>query len=135
MATRAVIKIEGVDYASIYKHYDGYPEGMLPWLKDFNKANGNNSPDYKFAQLLRSSAFKGEEFNLDPSTSNGYGVIPFDADYGQEYEYVLCKNKSIEVYHRGRLEGIVFDELEELTKEMSKHIDAIRAKAEEKIKN
>jgi hypothetical protein len=44
MATRAVIKIEGVDYASIYKHYDGYPEGMLPWLKDFNKTNGNNSP-------------------------------------------------------------------------------------------
>lgn len=38
MATRAVIKIEGVNFAQIYKHWDGYPEATLPWLEAFNSS-------------------------------------------------------------------------------------------------
>jgi hypothetical protein len=36
MATRATIKIEGIRFTKIYKHWDGYPEAMLNWLQDFN---------------------------------------------------------------------------------------------------
>ena len=36
MATRCTIKIDGVDYAKIYKHWDGYPEANYIWLKEFN---------------------------------------------------------------------------------------------------
>ena len=36
MATRCTIKIEGVEYAKIYKHWDGYPEANYIWLKEFN---------------------------------------------------------------------------------------------------
>ena len=37
MSTRAIIKIEGFKVAKVYKHYDGYPEGMIEWLTKFNE--------------------------------------------------------------------------------------------------
>ena len=70
MATRATIKVEGIESVKVYKHWDGMPKHTLPWLKkfnkDFTKARGDD-PDYKFAQLLRSSARDAEEFGLDAS--------------------------------------------------------------------
>jgi hypothetical protein len=96
MATRCTIKIEGVDFAKIYKHYDGYPEGMEDWLNDFNskfnKKRGHD-PNYKFAQLLRFSQREGEKFGLDMSETTGWGVVPFDAFCWEEYEYLLTNEK------------------------------------------
>jgi len=92
MATRCTIKIEGVNYAKIYKHWDGYPDHMIPWLKEFNDDfNINRGPDsdYKFAQCLRFAQKKTSEFNLDASQYTGWGVIPFDGECGAEYEYIL----------------------------------------------
>lgn len=96
MATRATIKIEGIDFAKVYKHWDGYPEGMLPWLEDFNKSftkNGGDDPEHKFAQLLRSSA--DEKYNLDSSKIRGYRVVPYDDNMGEEYEYFLHRDGEV----------------------------------------
>lgn len=92
MATRATIKIEGTSIAKVYKHWDGYPSGMLPWLEKFNKQfaeKRGNDPDYKLAQLLRSSALLQDEFDLDKSTETGYGIIPYHSKCGEEFEYTL----------------------------------------------
>ena len=96
MATRATVKIEGISFAKLYKHFDGYPEKMLPWLEEFNhrftEVRGDD-PTYKFAQLLRSSM--EPEFQLDPSKSTGYGIIPYNSDFGAVYEYILNVDGSV----------------------------------------
>ena len=94
MATRCTIKIEGVNYAKIYKHWDGYPEGMSRWLDEFNdnfNKERRHNPEYKFAQCLRFAQREGNRFNLDMNAYTGWGVIPFDGHYGAEYEYTLTK--------------------------------------------
>ena len=101
MATRAEIIVEGVDFAKVYKHYDGYPEGTLPWLRKFHTEFINirgEDPEYEFAQLLRSSWRDAEEFGLDDSKTTGWGVIPFNANCGAEYRYVLKGNGDIEIF-------------------------------------
>lgn len=98
MATRCTIKIEGVDYAKVYKHSDGYPEATLAWLKDFNEDFSKNRGDdatYKFAQLLRHSIRWGSMYDLDLSPYTGWGVVGFDEDWFQEYEYTLHKDGSV----------------------------------------
>lgn len=90
MATTATITIEGNNFAKVYKHWDGYPEGTLPWLEKFNKEftkNRGDDPDYKFAQLLRSSIRDADKFKLDSSETTGWGVVPFNHE--EEYNYVL----------------------------------------------
>ena len=85
MSTRAIIKIQGFKVCEIYKHYDGYPEATLPWLEAFNKkfaAERGDDPRYKFAQLLRSSAFDCGEFGLDESRTTGWGVLPYGSSAG-----------------------------------------------------
>lgn len=92
MATRSTIKIEGINFAKVYKHWDGYPEHMIPWLETFNKDffdNRGDDPEYKFAQLLRFSKQYEERFGLDSSNHTGWGVIPLDSDVGEEFEYTL----------------------------------------------
>ena len=92
MATRCTIKIDGVNYAKIYKHWDGYPKGMLNWLNEFNdnfNKNRGENPEYKFAQCLRFAQREGKRFDLDMSEHTGWGVIPFDENYFAEYEYTL----------------------------------------------
>ena len=105
MATRATISVEGVDYAKVYKHFDGYPEGMIEWLTDFNnKFNEERGHDatYKFAQLLRFSSKYGKKYDIDESEYTGYGVVPIDADCGEEYEYILYKDgvEVIDLYNK-----------------------------------
>ena len=96
MATRCTIEIEGVNYAKIYKHWDGYPDAMEKWLNDFNdmfnKKRGHD-PEYKFAQVLRFAQREGNIYNLDMSETTGWGVVPFGNDCNQEFEYVLTKDK------------------------------------------
>jgi len=100
MATRATIKIEGFNLAKVYKHWDGYPEATAGWLVEFNKmfvAKRGTDPNYKFAQLLRSSVFLGKKHNLDTSDTTGWGVVAFDESWGEEYEYTLMNDGSIVV--------------------------------------
>lgn len=100
MATRSTIKIQGVKCCKVYKHWDGYPDAMLKWLQDFNLdfvKNRGNDPEYKMAQLLRFSALKGSKYDLDPSLYTGWGIIPFRADYGQDYEYTLKADGTVTV--------------------------------------
>lgn len=98
MATRSTIKIEGINFAKVYKHFDGYPEGMLGWLEAFNtdfNINRGDDPKYKFAQLLRFTKQYENDFGLDSSNYTGWGVIPFDSDAGEEYEYTLCSDGTV----------------------------------------
>lgn len=92
MSTNAIIKIEGFPYAKVYKHFDGYPNGTLPWLEKFNKdfaEKRGNDASYKFAQLLRDSVRSEEEFDLGNSRYTGWGVIKADPSHQYEYEYTL----------------------------------------------
>jgi len=58
MSTRAQIQVEGSEIL-IYKHCDGYPEGVIPILepfaKEFLKARGHD-PAYMTAQIVRAFA-------------------------------------------------------------------------------
>lgn len=100
MSTRCTIKIEGVPTVKVYKHFDGYPEATLPWLQHFNaeftKKRGDD-PEYKFAQLLRSSSIDADTFHLDPSRETGWGVVPYEDSYGAEFEYTLKADGSVKV--------------------------------------
>ena len=92
MATRATILIEGVNFAKVYVHWDGYPSHQLPWLKAFNKEFTNQrgeDPEYKFAQLLRHTVKMADEYTLDDSEFTGWGVVGYNDNCGAEYEYVL----------------------------------------------
>lgn len=90
MGTRAIIQIKGITYAQVYKHWDGYPEHMLPWLEKFASefvAEREEDAEYMFAQLLRSSVSMGEEFKLDKSKSTGWGVVGYGNDMGAAFIY------------------------------------------------
>lgn len=98
MGTRSCVKIEGVNYAKLYMHWDGYPMHMLPWLKAFNSRfdkNRGDDPEYKFAQLLRFSAKHARKYGLDKNDFTGYGIMSYDNDTGEEYEYTLKSDGSV----------------------------------------
>jgi hypothetical protein len=93
MATRSLITVEGTE-VYIYKHWDGYPEHMMPWLEKFHSEFMEKrgwDPEYMLGQLMRSSVTMSEEFNLDPNTETGWGITT-NKDCGQEYTYTLTKN-------------------------------------------
>ena len=98
MATRCTIKVEGINFAKLYIHWDGDPDSKLPFLEYFNSEfttkRGDDS-SYKFAQLIRATALLSDKFNLDDSTTTGYGVVEFDGEYGEEFEYTLHKDGSV----------------------------------------
>ena len=90
MGTRSVITVEGIEFVKLYKHWDGYPESTLPWLESFNKdfsENRGDDPEYKIAQLVRSSARDAEKFGLDDSLYTGWGLIPYNV-YNNDIEYI-----------------------------------------------
>ena len=98
MGTAAVIRVEGSEL-EVYKHFDGYPEGTLPWLKSFNEdfsENRKNDPDYKMAQLLRDSVRSGDTFNLDGSHYTGWGVSTKGTN-GYCYLYTLKEDGTVEI--------------------------------------
>lgn len=99
MGTRAIIEVEGFETAVVYKHWDGYPEGMLDWLNAFNKdfvENRGNDLPYKFAQLLRFSAKNADKFNLDNSDYTGWGVYGKN-EIDSQYTYILKQDGSVTV--------------------------------------
>jgi hypothetical protein len=95
MATRAVIEIDGMDVC-LYKHWDGYPSATLPWLLNFVDKFDRDDKEYMFAQLIRSSAFDAEEFNLDKSRATGWGVVRCSEDCWEQYRYII-KDKKVSV--------------------------------------
>lgn len=100
MSTRAVIRVEGVDFAQVYKHWDGYPSATLPWLAEFNRVfsrERGDDPHYKFAQLLRSSVRDGDRHGLDMSQETGWGVLAFGQEYGQDFNYILRTDGTVDV--------------------------------------
>ena len=63
MSTRSQIKVKGSEIM-IYKHSDGYPEGVMPTLKEIVKTFADkrgNEPDYALAQIMRAYARRDEE--------------------------------------------------------------------------
>jgi len=98
MGTCCIIKVKDVDVV-LYKHFDGYPEATLAWLEYFNQKfvkNRGCDPEYKFAQLIRSSSKDAEKFNLDDSEETGWGVYCPDS-IGCSYTYVLNEDGSVTV--------------------------------------
>ena len=98
MSTSCTIKIEGVAFAKIYKHWDGNPDSTLPWLEAFNidfATNRGVDSEYKFAQLLRSSTRDANIFSLDDSKHTGWGVLPYTASVDIDYEYLLFDNGKV----------------------------------------
>jgi hypothetical protein len=105
MGTRCIIKVEGLNGVCVYKHWDGYPKNTLPWLKNFNKKfteERGDDPEYKFAQLLRSSAFDSEEFDLGTDRTTGWGVLPLknndEIPWDIAYAYTLKKDGTVKTY-------------------------------------
>lgn len=97
MATRSTIKVEGIDYVKVYKHWDGYPDNMVSWLEKFNKEftdNRGDDPSYKIAQLLRHST-KQSDLSGEPYT--GWGLVEPDTTMGAEFEYTLCADGTVKV--------------------------------------
>ena len=101
MATRCSIIVDGIDTVKVYKHWDGAPESTLEWLqvfnKDFTDNRGFDNPEYKIAQLLRSSARDAKVYGLDPSKHTGWGILPIDNDAGEEFIYFLHVDGSVTV--------------------------------------
>lgn len=99
MATRCTIKVEGIDFAKVYKHWDGHPNSTLKWLENFNANHKNNrgegDSEYKLAQLLRDSIRNCSTFNLDSSQYTGWGIVPYDCNVFEEYEYTLLNNGQV----------------------------------------
>jgi hypothetical protein len=89
MATRSTIKVEGINYVKIYQHWDGDPDNMLTMLEAFNEDFEHHrpkDPEYKIAQLT------GHLLN---SEYTGHGLVKYDADCGQDYEYTLHEDGSV----------------------------------------
>ena len=99
MSTNAVIRVAGFKTGELYKHWDGYPDSTLPWLEKFNKdfaaQRGDDAP-YKFAQLIRSSAFDGKDFHLDEARYTGWGVFPSGSSH-YDYLYILNVDGTVKV--------------------------------------
>lgn len=97
MATRAVIIVPGMS-VQLYKHWDGYPSATLPWLEKFNREftqERGDDPNYKFAQLIRSSVRMAEEFKLDDCPHTGWGVMSRRVNCDEEYIYTLQKDGTV----------------------------------------
>lgn len=98
MGTSALIKVENGSI-QLYKHYDGYPEGTLNWLIEFNtrfsKERSNDIP-YKEAQLVRSSVFMRHKYQLDSSETTGWGIYPKDEKVYTDYTYILKEDGTVQ---------------------------------------
>ena len=97
MSTRAQMQVEG-NPVLIYKHLDGYPDGVLPtlepFLKTFVKRRGWDDSEYMTAQISR--AFAVEEYKeeyFDPYLSWGLGT---EIHGDLNFFYLIRKNKADE---------------------------------------
>ena len=92
MGTRAQIQVEG-SKVFVYKHYDGYPEDVLPRLRDlvdrFEKIRGYD-PEYLTAQIVNMLIEETKAWD-DRYDMNEVGVG--DVMHGDiSYLYIITKN-------------------------------------------
>lgn len=95
----------------IYKHSDGYPSGVLPWLEPFARAfaaDRGPDPEYMVAQIIRNQAladlddFTGiEGSSFDPRHQfTGWGACPYwHGDI--EYFYKVFPGGRVECWQVG----------------------------------
>ena len=104
MSTHAVIRVDGSDVV-LFKHWDGYPENTLPWLIKFNKGfvkkYPTSYPEYKVADLIRSTVKSAKTYNL---CKDGWAVMVSPPEKGidsidAEYIYELKRNGEVSVVH------------------------------------
>lgn len=101
MSTRCLINFsndleETKEGITIYKHWDGYPDNVLPLLKDFLKRNTREDIDYKSAGFLRYIQISEMDSVFDKEPFLSYGIWGnmdlFNDDLGWcDYVYVITK--------------------------------------------
>ncbi len=118
MSTRCQVSIEGSPVL-IYKHSDGYPEGVLPTLTPFVRsffAVRGNDPSYLAARCLaalvaesdkartararKCTAEERKRYGYDKPDCLGFG-LDTDLHGDIEYFYTIRTSGAIEVRHRG----------------------------------
>ncbi len=111
MSTRSQIKLkETHDDIYIYKHCDGYPEGVLPTLKPFVdkfiKERGYD-PEYLLAQIVR--CFAVEDYKRAAEDTTGYGRFSEFTGWGLDrqrhgdIEYLYEIDSNGDIYVNGEL--------------------------------
>lgn len=83
MSTRAVIKLDDCNI-QIYKHSDGYPEDVMPVLKEFTKMffeKRGHDPEYFIAQLLRAFAARDRDECIEKHGLEHVSKYLYDQDY------------------------------------------------------
>ena len=102
MSTRAQITIDGQP-VYLYKHGDGYPEGVLPLLEAFTQSffkGRGYDPEYFMARLAH--AFVNEF----PDGFTGYG-IDCEIHGDIEFLYVVSKDGKIRVLENGEARSYI----------------------------
>jgi len=100
MSTRCQIKLKNSeDNIYIYKHCDGYPEGVIPYLKiivDKFMANRGYDECYMLAQIVRYFAVEEHKQGYSPQLGHftGWGLDCCEHD-DIEYLYEIDKNGDI----------------------------------------
>lgn len=117
MATRSIINVGvGVPQgaavaqtaATIYKHYDGYPQGIVELLDGGFKAIASQTadtratdPTYFAAKLLVYIAGTCGKDVGNPLNFLGVGITAPGEEHGQDYEYFLdCQDIEIDGFPR-----------------------------------
>jgi hypothetical protein len=99
MSTSAIIVVMGLEDICLFKQADGYPSSTLKWLQDFNKRftqERGHDENYKFAQLVRSSATDAEKYNLFQSEFRGWGIYE-PTEIGYDYKYILKSDGTVTI--------------------------------------
>lgn len=98
----------------IYKHSDGYPEGVMPVLQGlvtrFHNKRGND-PEYLLAQIVRQFAIEDNKEGYSPAQDyfTGWGLDTIEhGDIEYLYEVDSATGK---VYINGRLGGDIHGRL------------------------
>lgn len=94
MGTRSLthIKQDGKTLVTIYRQYDGYPEGLgkelYDFLKDFTVLNGYGKKEPKLANGIGCLAAQVVD-QLKDGIGNVYLYPPDSSDCGEEYVYTI----------------------------------------------
>jgi hypothetical protein len=88
MGTRSLIKVENKKYkeeSTVYKHWDGYPENMIPLLSRFMDENGRGDVEYATANLILflklDEFFSNRERQLNRLDKHGKDYYALDMEY------------------------------------------------------
>lgn len=100
MDNPTVVRVYGVKGIELFIQRAVSQDLVKEWLEEFNmdfNINRGDDPEYKFAQLGRSSVLKAEKFNLDTDDVHGWEVrMPDlkDTDY-YDYLYILHSDGTV----------------------------------------